>query len=312
MKKLLILVLSIFTAFNCFAAGNLVHKETIPANLKNLNINLLSENLSIKEIYGDEITIEIYSNYKKYIPSIETENNALNIQSVNKSFRFGEYCNVEICIPQDKKFNTIKIKQSSGTLEIEKLYANNIILESTSGSLSADNLRADYELKIEKSSGSTKINKLASDELSISSTSGSVKIESINTIDSNFNLTSGSIKIGKLDTESFDLESTSGSSNISSITADYFTVRSTSGSVTLEFENAPIATSKITASSGSVKLYFLSKDGFDLTFASSSGSFYDGINGSRVSPRGNYETKFYNGGANLIVKTASGSLSIDD
>lgn len=313
MKKSLILVLSLFMTLSCFAASkNLVQKDTISASIKNINIQLLSEELVIKEIYGDEIAIEIYSNNKRYIPNIENDNDTLSITSKTKAFRFGEYCTVEICIPQDKKFNNITIDQASGSAEIEKLYADNISITSSSGSLKADNLTTDYSLKVRKSSGSTKIEKVASDDFKVTASSGSIKIGSLNTINSEFNTTSGSIKVEKLDTESFDVETSSGSISISSIAADYFTARSTSGSMQLELENAPVATSKITSTSGSVKLYLLSKDGFNLKYASTSGSLNDGINGNRASPHGTYESTFFDGGADLIIKTTSGSLSIDD
>ncbi len=311
MKKLLIAVLSLFTFTSLFAANkNLVFKESYN-DIKNLNFQLRSENVTIREIYGDEISVEIYTNNKHLMPEINNSKNRLNIKSNNKSFRFGEYCNLEICIPQDYKFNNISIMLTSGDLTIEKMTAENISISGTSGSVHADSLSANYKLNLQRTSGSTKIKNASSDELEIISTSGSIQIDKVNTIESKFSVTSGSINFDKLDTESFDLTSTSGSIKISNISCDYFTLNSTSGSTTMEFETVPTATSRIRTTSGSVRLYFLSKEGFDLTFSTNSGSYNDSINNDRSSPHGSISNNFFGGGPEIIVSTTSGSLTID-
>lgn len=312
MKKLLISTLLLFTFTSLFAANkNLIFKESY-TDIKNLNFQLRSENVTIKEIYGDEISVEVYSNNKHLMPEINNTKANLVIKSNNKSFRFGEYCNLEICIPQDYKFNAVAIKHTSGDLNIENMIAENISIYGTSGSLHADTISANYKLDLQSTSGSTKIKKASSDELEIISTSGSIQIEKINTIESKISVTSGSVNFEKLDTESFDITSTSGSIKISNISCDYFTATSTSGSTMMEFENAPTATSRIRTTSGSIKLYFLSNEGFDLTFSTNSGSYTDSINNDRSSPHGTITRTFFGGGPDLIVSTTSGSLLIDE
>lgn len=311
MKKILILILTLFTTVSLFASSkNLIYKETFSASQKNLEIKLLSEDVTIKQIYGDEIIVEVYSNNKRLLPEIKSAKSSLIINSNRKSIKIGEYCNIEISIPEDTKFKNVLISQSSGDIGIEKLYSDNIVLESSSGDLEADSITANYKIDIRKTSGDVEIKNVASDDLIMVSTSGSIDIDKINTIDTSITSTSGSVNVNKLDTESYDLKTTSGSVKISSISADYFTVNSTSGSVTMEFEGAPVATSKITSTSGSVKLYFLSKEGFNIDFSSGSGSYNDGINGIRTSRK--TTESFFNGGADIIIKTISGNVSIDD
>lgn len=311
MKKLTSALLPLFFISALFAENkNLVFKENYN-NIKSLNIELHSEALSIKEIYGDELSVEIYTNNKRFMPTITNTNDILSITSSSKSMRFGEYCNVEIYIPQDYKFKTVALNQSSGALKIENLNAENIAITATSGALSANSLSADYKLKLQRSSGATKIETAAADDFELNSTSGSVKINKINSIDSSIISTSGSISINKMDTESFDLKSTSGSVMISKIACDFFTLNSTSGSTNLEFESVPTATSRIRTTSGSVKLYFPSSEGFDLLFSTNSGSFTDSINGERNSPHGSITNSYFGGGSEIIVSTTSGSLSIE-
>lgn len=311
MKKILIGFLSLFIFAPIFAESkNLIFKE-VYSNIDTLKVSLNSENISIKEIYGNELTIEVFCNNKRLMPEIGNSNNKLVIDSTRKPIRFGEYCNVEICVPEDYKFKQVTIVQSSGSADIETLNAENIVLEASSGSLNAESLSADYKLKINHSSGSTKIETTASDELDISSSSGSIKIEKINTIDSNITSTSGSIKIEKMDTESFDVKSTSGSVKIENISCDYFTTTTTSGSVTMEFNNITTATSRIRSTSGSVNLYFLEKEGFDILFSTNSGSYTDSIKGERNSPHGSLSSSFFGGGPEIIISTTSGNLSIE-
>jgi len=311
MKKLTVLLLSLFTALSVFASSkNLIHKETFSANLDNLEVKMFSEDVTIKEIYGDEIIVEVYSNNKRLMPKITKGTNSLEIYSSRKSIRFGEYCSIEISIPEETKFKNISMAQTSGDIDIETLYADNITIDSTSGDLEAEKLTADYKMVLRKTSGDIEIDNLATDELVLSSTSGTIKVGKINAIDTSLVTTSGSIKIGKLDTESYDVTVTSGSVKISAISADYFNVNSTSGSINMEFESAPVATSKITSTSGSIDLYFLSKDGFNIEFTSSSGSYSDGINGLRAGKH--ISESFFNGGSDIFIRTTSGSVSIDD
>lgn len=313
MKKLAIATFIAFMTVSIFAGNkNLISKETYSSEIKNLDIDLHSENVTIKEIYGNEITLEIYCNNSRNKPEVYVSKGTLSIVASRRSFRIGEYCNIEICIPQDFKFKNIHISTTSGDTNIEKLYAQNILIESSSGNLEADSLTAEYKIDLKKSSGDMKVDLLASDELKVNSSSGGIKIEKINTIDTSISSTSGSIKINKLDTESFDIKTTSGSVHISEISADYFNTESTSGSINLELANVPVATSSISATSGSVKLYVLSKEGFNVEGSTSSGSFNDGINGDRFSPHGSFTKKFFGGGSDIRIKTTSGNISIDD
>lgn len=313
MKKIISGLLSICCISSLFALPkNLIFKEVYSGDIKNILINIHSENLTIKEIYGNEITIEVYSNNKRNLPNIECSGNDISILGRKPKISFGEYCDIEVCIPQDIKFDDVRIKQSSGICKIQKIEAKEMEILSTSGTLTADYLSSDTELKIERTSGSAKLGTVACDELYIYTTSGSCKIEKINSIDAVIKSTSGMLKVGKLDTESFDLIKTSGSTNIEKITADYFSINSTSGSISLEFESAPVATSRIRSTSGSVKLYFLSKDGFNLDFSSSSGTFNDTINNNRFAPRGTVKQSYFGGGADIQVSTTSGSFTIGE
>ena len=84
MKKILISVLSLFFVTTVFAESkNLIFKE-VYTNIDTLKISLSSEHISIKEIYGNELTIEVFSNNKRLIPEIEQSNNKLSIISNKK------------------------------------------------------------------------------------------------------------------------------------------------------------------------------------------------------------------------------------
>ena len=79
----------------------------------------------------------------------------------------------------------------------------------------------------------------------------------------------------------------------------------------MEFKNITTATSRIRSTSGSVKLYFLEKEGFDILFSTNSGSYTDSIKGERSTPHGTVSSTFFGGGQEIIVSTTSGNLSIE-
>lgn len=310
MKKILICGLSVLLAAALFAETKSTYSSTIEANVKTFNVNLYSEDLKITENDDNKIIIYIYTNKKRLSPNIYKNNDELSIVATKNRYILGDYCNVEVSIPKKYEFKSVDISHTSGSSQIEKLIAKEIYIKSTSGSVSADILNAENTLNISSNSGSLKINKIESDSLDLHTTSGSIKVSDVNVIDAIIESTSGSISSKIFDADSIEIKSISGSVDISDLSTDDFLINTVSGSVNISLYNIPRNSSNIKTTSGSVKIEFQSKNGFNLDFNSTSGSFRDQLTNTHLDKPKNLYKSFFEGGTDIIVKTTSGSLTI--
>ena len=108
----------------------------------------------------------------------------------------------------------------------------------------------------------------------------------------NFKTSSGEIKVKKLD-------------------CDYFDAKSTSGDIYLEFQNAPIAKSTASASSGSLTIVMPEDASFEVASHSSSGTFKNKFSNNKFVPRDPYHEKINGGGPLLDLSTTSGNIELE-
>lgn len=272
MKKIITLITALSISVGLFASGNnLLFKENYSTKtISNIELILSSEKVTVSPIYGDEITVEIRSNNKSRVPVVSETKSTLLIESNNqKRFGIADYCYVEIFIPYDYNFDTVRLQTSSGSLSVESVNANTCIFKASSGEIDASR---------------------------------------INSNDIQISTSSGHINLMKFKGEYMDLRASSGSVKTRSITCDYFDVRTSSGSVDVDLLKVPLAASEIRTSSGSVDLIVPDNKGFDMNVSSSSGNFKDDHLRNRLSPRGGFRNSYYGGGPEITVSTSSGSI----
>lgn len=297
MKKILSLLLTLFVFISfasCNISVNTTYDKSFYNEFKNLNISLASESISILETRNSDFAIEISCNDSRRQPNIYLSDDTIDIVA-KRNFNIvpGFRCHVYLYIPQNYKFEDIKLSITSGNLEADVLAAENISIISTSGSLKVRKIESDNKTEIRTTSGSMKLNKIYADLIQLHSTSGSISSDTI-------------------DSYSFDAETTSGSMEFNSFFCDSFNLHSTSGSILLDFYDIPAAKSTIDTSSGSVKLFIPTDKEFSIDYNTTSGSFTDGRNGNRIRSNGSIYQPYNGGGVEIYVKTTSGSLYIDD
>lgn len=313
MKKLLSATLTLLLSAMLFAnENNVTYKQSCSKNIKNVEINLAYENLEIIKTSGNEFTIQIECNNKRKQPKVDWDDNTLIIRSVSHFSSIADRCKVELSIPKEYTFENIDISTSSGKISIENLKSEDFEISSTSGEIYIKNVYAEDDCQIDTTSGSLNIDNISADGLEISSTSGSINIENCEAVEAKFKSTSGSIKLNNFDGEYLESDTTSGSQKYLNCFCDYFNIESTSGSITLELTEAPLASSSIDSTSGSVKLYIPKEKGFDLIYETNSGSLNDNFNDNKFSPRHEYRNSYFGGGPEIKVETSSGSLEIDE
>lgn len=275
MKKTIAILLASLIAVSAFAKdSNLLLKENYKAQeIKNISINLSSEQVHISPIYGDEISIEVHSNNRSLIPSVIVGQGGLSIgASRSKHHGLVDYCDIDLFIPYDSDFESISIYLSSAKLVIDEIKADSIEFRASSGSINISNIEAG-ELQVTTSSGSIRIDGFTGEYISTRASSGSIRARDIS--------------------------------------CDYFDTTTSSGSIEYELVEAPLAASEMRASSGSITLSIPDNKGFDIIASSSSGSFRDQHTGNRLSPRHQYSNSYYGGGSEIRITTSSGSITLE-
>ena len=132
MRKSILFITGLLCAFQAFAfEKNLLVKETFNTDsITKLNFNLTYEDVVIQKVYSDEITMEIYSNYKKKLPSYEVNNKALELKSTSSHIFNYDLCKIFLYIPEDYKMQEVLINTTSGDIQINVLNAENMLFMS--------------------------------------------------------------------------------------------------------------------------------------------------------------------------------------
>lgn len=320
--------LSLFGAL--FAAQNLAKQEIFSeAEVLNLNINLGSEDLKIEKCTNSEITVEVYTNNKNRIPDISLNKNCLTIikQKYNIS-KPGEYCNLVVYIPENKKFETLEVSTSSGELTADQLIAQTAVISASSGDITLTDCNFEQS-NVDTSSGNQKIENFNSNSASFEASSGDISIKTITskklktktssgrikfgtiTCDSfSVHASSGNISVEKIECETFSAETSSGDITFDKVTADYFDAEASSGDIKLGLDKVPEASSSLKTSSGEQSVFVPKEQGFSLKVSTTSGTFKDRIGNNRFSPRGHYTNNYNGGGAQLSLTSTSGDIEL--
>lgn len=314
MKKSFLILSVLFITLQAQVFGlekNLIVKSTYQASdITQLNFDLTFENVNIQKIYGDEFSLEIYSNNKKKLPTYTLEDGVFKIYTSIKHIFNADYCKIYLYVPADYKFENVSILAASGDMEISDLNSTDISITSASGDIDLKNTYIDEEVSIHTESGDIDIEDLNCQSLTVKSASGDVETENIQAQEMEIKTISGEIKCKNYQGEYICLESTSGEIKSNSIKVEYFTLASLSGDIYLLLNNAPIASSSAKTKSGDIEIYLPSGHGFDLIASSNSGRLHDEINDMSISARGSFENSYYGGGAEITVKTSSGDIRI--
>lgn len=218
----------------------------------------------------------------------------------------------------------IKINLTSETVELIDYYSSEVLVEVKSNDLNRtpDIRVVNGKLEIQNSFKRSRLgyscdvlvyiphdNSL--EKIDVNLLSGSIKADSIYAEQIILETKSGSINGNHLDAVDLSVSAASGSINLRDISLDYFDVKAMSGSINLELIDAPIATSYISALSGSINLYIPRDADYDLRVNTLSGSFIDEITGFRGN-HCDFEKKYGDGGALIDLKTTSGSVRLKE
>lgn len=320
MKRLIAILFLTSLAAGVFALPNLLKKEEFGANaIENLDFSLTMENLKIEETLDSSIIeVEIYCNYKKFIPEVSVSGSTLYIESSRKGVSFfpnptGLSCTLIVYVPQKKDFREIDIHASSGDIEISRQLSakDKICITTSSGDINSNKGLFADEITVNASSGDIDLYNIDADEFKVHTTSGDCTVRKFTGEEGDIHSTSGDIKADDFASEYAKFSSTSGSISVKKLDCDYFDVDSTSGSITIELKNAPAASSSIGCTSGDVDLYLPLRSKFSVEVSCTSGTFRDKFNNNRMNPRETYKMDYNGGGSVIKLHTTSGDITLD-
>lgn len=197
MKRFFGLILFINFLFSLYSAENIIYNQNyLIDSIKSIEIKTNSENVKIIKYYGEDILVEIDSNMIKNCPNIKNEDFCLKINSSQKKTILGFKCQINIYVPSEMNFESLRINTSSGIIQTEKINAEIFEIHSLSGNISCETGNF-IDFTAGSVSGSLKLNGIFAEYFDIESKTGNISLDllQIPVAKSFVSATSGSIKI---------------------------------------------------------------------------------------------------------------------
>lgn len=181
-----------------------------------------------------------------------------------------------------------------------------IEVENVSGGVAIDGISAD-EIDVEAVSGSITVENVVCNELDLDTVSGSDTVSSTRAVSANIESTSGSVSVTDCDVTELELDSTSGVVNVENVVSlRSLEIETTSGRISVDLD-APAPNTEIDTTSGKVDLTFGENAAFNLVYRTVSGTISNEFSATAVG--GAFTVN--GGGANVVVDTTSGSLTVN-
>ncbi|MCL2323742.1 MAG: DUF4097 domain-containing protein [Oscillospiraceae bacterium] len=316
----------------------LIKEEHFPIeDMKEFYLEATYENISIRLIEGDEITVRQYGEPfldKEFTSSFK--NGILHLYFQSRSMRLidfsliGKNLKIEIEMPQiysnavtlilssgslkvngHPSWSNTTIENRSGSINMDKIDSDNLSLQSSSGSINIDTASIKNVAKIKTSSGSINISNFKASMSNIESGSGSIRFRNLD-VENELMLSasSGSIRCERINSESFNVHSTSGSVNASYLTGKG-SIFTSSGSIKINNFKV-LGNTQLNASSGSIHLSMWDSQNYNLDIKTFSGSISCNMPLNYSGNRKNIASGTVGDGSvgTLSVSTSSGSIHI--
>lgn len=215
--------------------------EFSESEIKNIDVNLLSESVSVETTTDSNIIVELYCT-KETAPKVQKIQNVLKIENA----------------PENKVFNLSFEKRKVVIKLPAKFTANEIEISTASGSIHCDGVNSSV--------------------LDFNSASGSIHLENCKIDNADCKSASGSIHISESTIKELDCSSKSGSVHLSG-TIEKADVHSISGSINANLYETLKSNSKFQSTSGSINLNVPNNSDMDIIYSTGSGTYRNSISG---------------------------------
>ena len=336
-KKTLCSLFMLGGAGMLFALPPHLGKADYPASsINNFDFNLSWENLQLESTSGHEIVVDIYCNKKKFAPKVKLTSDTLVIESIPTGVKIlsieRKNCTVIVKVPDEKRFDKVKLHTSSGDIKSSVVFsADEIYLEASSGNIkmekqissskealiktSSGDSFVDYvqtgKLSVQASSGNIRIDAGSAKNLSLSASSGNIACSNFSGGDSLIKTTSGNIKLKNFEATDFESSASSGSITAQDLSCQSFNVSTSSGTIGLELTDSPVKNSSASSSSGTQYISMPKGSGINLRVTTSRGGFTNTFTKEKISSHADYNNAINGGGAKVNFSSTSGSITLD-
>lgn len=292
MKKLMIIFFTLLLTFQISALEddkNLLIREEFDS-INDLNFHLYDEDVTINQLVGDKIIMEIYSNNKKKIPDYEIFNKTLTVKSKPGKKSNFDLCKIVIYIPENYRAGSLIFKSENSDVKIENFTSDIIDLTLLGGNLEVKNVNA-VSMIAKNKSGTINVWNTKSEEIKLSTLNSPVEI-------TNF--------IG----EYVCIESESGKIDVQNISCDYFDFETVKSDIKVELQKSPLASSFIKSVNGNVELYTAKGVGFNLYAFSNSGRFNDEFDDLKFFVQEGFYKNYFEGTCDISIETSFGDITV--
>ena len=252
--------------------------ETDVQGIKNLNLDFVSEQISVVTTNESKIRIE------------ESSSGKLDDDEIMQCSVNGDTLLASSGLRNKLWFSWGNFREIRVTLYLPASYKDNIGLHTVSGEISAQDFSAS-QLKLDTTSGEIKVKNLQADTADVSSISGEMSLRNIQAKGIDMHETSGEITLLGGSLETVAAHSTSGEISLDAQRMQSIDAGSTSGSVNVSVDEMP-GKIDVGTVSGSVTLKLPENDGFTLKHSTVSG----GLNNDFAMAKG-----IYKNGQNSVI-----------
>lgn len=302
-----------------FKKNHLTSQDFNSEDVKNITIKTTYETIEFSEIYGTDISIDIYSNNNTILPEIKLENNTLTIKSsvITKSKRAtpGDICKIIIYLPKDIWLNSLSIlyapelftqktepPQKNEEFIIPGINSLNTTIETINTNITGKNITGNIVLKTKN--GNIKLENITSKPVSKTKKITKENIQLYATTDT------GTITLSNFSGSYLSLKS-GNSITARNIATEIFEMKSLEGNIFATLKNSPLATSEIITKSGNIQIFLPKNSSYTINVTSLRGTFIDKIDPQRKT-RPHTITKNYNkGGPSINLETLTGTIELE-
>lgn len=302
-----------------FTKNHLTSQDFPSEDVKNITIKTTYETLEFSEIYGTDISIDVYSNNNTILPEIKLENNTITIKSSvitkSKKATLGDICKIIIYLPKDIWLNSLSIlyapelfsqetehPQKNEEFIIPAIKSLNTTIETINTSITGKNITGNIVLKTKN--GNIKLENITPKQVSKTKTTTKEDIQLYATTNS------GTITISNFTGSYLSLKS---GNNITArnIAPEIFEIKSLEGNIVATIKNSPLATSEIRTKSGNIQIFMPKNNSYTINVTSLRGTFIDKIDPQRKTRPHTITKNYNNGGPSINLETLTGTIELE-
>lgn len=181
------MIFSLFSQSQENYEQNLIKREIYSeAEINEINIHLIYENIQVKKIYGNEIVIEVYSNNDTLLPQINHEKEILKINGSVKKHTKGDFCSMVIYIPQENHCKSVSLLVKDNPVFINDLTIEDLTIQAENSMLEIKNIEVDFLLcETEKGDMKLSLNSTPKAISEIKSKEGNIELKLLENFEGN-------------------------------------------------------------------------------------------------------------------------------